>query len=255
MSNSIREALECGNVMYGARVRTFSTTVIQILRETNIDYAYLDIEHAGFSPYDTSKIEDRLRAAEAADLSLIVRIPSAEPSMVRSVLDGGVRTVLMPRVKRASEVEHAIRASRFQYDGGPGERGFGTSPSNNWGNRPDDYTQKEDEQVCIGIMLETKQALENVSEIVSTPELGFAKIGTGDLAVSLDCPQQYEHPTVQNAVETFRKECQRNNVPMGIGTSGVTAAKEAVDDGYRLVEIGGDAEIIQSVINQRLSQL
>lgn len=252
MKNDIRDSLQNGDVVYGARVRTFSTTTIQILGETGVDYVYIDLEHAGFSPYNSTELEHRLMAAKQVDLELVVRIPSCNPDMIRKVLDAGVRTVLIPRIKRPAEVERAVKASKFQYDGTPGERGFGSSPSNNWGVRPDDYTDSEDEQVLIGIMLETESAVRNAEEILSVPELGFAKIGLGDLTVSLECPQEYENETVQDVVETFEQGCQNNSLPMGIGVSDSRAAKEAIDNGYRLIEIGGDAEVLRTTFTERM---
>jgi 2-dehydro-3-deoxyglucarate aldolase len=255
MGNRIRSALQNGEVIYGARVRTFSTTVIQILGQTGVEYAYLDLEHAGFSPYDTVELQRRVMAADQSNLGLVVRLPSGEPSMIRTVLDAGVRTVIIPRVKRPTEVERALKAARFHYDDGPGERGFGTSPSNDWGVRPEGYTHTEDEHVLVGIMLETEAALQNAGEILSTPELGFAKIGAGDLAVSLGHPQEYESDAVQDAIAAFRNECQANDVPMGIGVSGSAEAAEAVEEGYRLVDIGGDAGVLRTTFRQRMDEL
>lgn len=248
-------SLENGEPVYGARVRTFSTTVVQLLGQAGLDYAYLDLEHAGFSPYDTEKINRRVTVAEQEDLEIIVRLPSENPAIVRKVLDSGVRTVLIPRVEQASEVERAVRASRFHYDGEPGERGFGTSPSNNWGIRPEGYTQEEDTQTLVGIMLETRSALENAEEILSVPKVGFAKIGVGDLAVSMGCPQDYENDAVQGAITTFREQCRINDIPVGVGVSSRSAAIEAVQDGYRLVDIGGDVEILRTTLEDRLKSI
>lgn len=255
MTDSLRETIATSGVVYGARVRTFSTTVIQIIGQVGLDYAYLDLEHAGFSPYDSFELEQRSHAAEKAGCELVVRVPTSDPSMIRTVLDAGIRTVLLPRIKTASEVKRALRSSRFQYDGEPGERGFGTSPANEWGIRPDGYTASEDAAVMIGIMLETESALANVDEILSVPELGFAKIGVGDLAVSLGHPQNYENEAVQNAVETFRTQCRVNDIPIGVGVSSTAEAKNAVEEGYDLVDIGGDLEVLRSVLNRRLDSI
>lgn len=255
MGNSIARLLQNTDVLYGGRVRTFSTTVIQVLGQTGLDYVYLDLEHAGFSPYDSEKLEQQAMVASEAGLGLVVRTPSTDPSIIRTVLDAGVQTVLLPRVKQASEVERAVRASQFHYDGGPGERGFGTSPSNDWGVRPDGYTHTADEQVLVGIMLETEEALQNVEEILSVPELGFAKIGVGDLSVSLGSPQMYEDDDIQSAISTFRKQCEKNNVILATGVSEISDAEDAADNGYRLIDVGGDIGVLRTTFQQRIDRL
>ena len=255
MTNKIKRSLEQGDSVFGARVRSFSSTVVQVVGQLGLEYAYLDLEHAGFSPYDTPALEQRILASNKADVELVVRLPGAKPAMIRSVLDAGVRTIILPRVKTASEVEHAIRAARFEYNGEAGERGFGTAPANDWGVRPPDYTKTEDETVLVGVMLETEAAVDNASEITAVPELGFAKIGVGDLSVSLGCPQDYEHQLVQNAIGTLEKQCRENNVPLGRGVSDVKAAKEAINNGYQLVDIGGDLDAIRATFQERLDQL
>lgn len=253
--NSIRKSLERDKPVFGARVRTFSTTVIQIYGQLGLDYAYFDLEHAGFSPYDAAALERICDTATVLGIEPLFRLPSGDPPLVRKVLDAGVRSIIIPRVETAAEVEQAVRASRFTYDDEPGERGFGTSPSNDWGVRPEGYSQREDDNVLIGVMLETASAVRNADEIASVPELGFAKIGTGDLSVSLGCPQAYDDPTLKEAISTLQNACRNNNVPLGTGVDGVPPAIDALEDGHLLVDIGGDIEILRTVIEDRLDTL
>jgi len=253
--NVVRARLERGEPVFGVRIRSFSTTLLQVLGQVDVEYGYLDLEHAGFSPYDSTDLERMQVTAESAGVGLVVRLPASEPSMIRKVLDAGVRTIIVPRVETAEEAKRVVCASRYRYDEGPGKRGFGTAPTNDWGVRPDGYTEREDKSVLVGIMVETKTALENVREIVSVPELGFAKIGTGDLSVSLGHPQEYEHPEVQDAIGEIERACAKTDVPLGRGVSSVEGAQKAINNGYTLIDIGGDVEILRSTVAQRVGEL
>ncbi len=104
-------------------------------------------------------------------------------------------------------------------------------------------------------MLETRSAVENVQEIVSIPELGFVKIGAGDLSVSLGHPQEYEKPEVQDAIEKIERVCAENDVPLGRGVSNVESARKAMNNGYTLIDIGGDVEILRSTLKNRVGEL
>ena len=255
MENIVRDRLERGESVFGVRLRSFSTTLLQVLGQVDVEYGYLDLEHAGFSPYDSTSLENMQMSAENVGISLVVRLPAAEPSMVRKVLDAGIRTIIVPRVETAKEVKRVVCASRYTYDEGPGKRGFGTSMTNDWGVRPDGYTEREDNSVLVGIMLETKSAVENLQKIVSTPELGFVKIGAGDLSVSLGHPQEYENPKVQDAIEKVEQVCVKNDVPLGRGVSSVESARKAMNNGYTLIDIGGDVEILRSMLKKRVDEL
>lgn len=104
-------------------------------------------------------------------------------------------------------------------------------------------------------MLETEAALANVDEILSVPELGFAKIGAGDLSVSLGQPQKYDHPDVREAIETFEKRCDSADIPLGRGVSSTPEAKRALEKGYRLLDVGGDVGILREELTDRVTGL
>lgn len=253
--NTVRSKLERGNPVFGVRIRSFSTTLLQILGQVDVDYGYLDFEHAGFSPYNTVELERLQMAADNAGIDLIVRIPGSEPFMIRKVLDAGVRTIIIPRIETAEEVRRSIRASRFSYEDKPGKRGFGTAPTNDWGIRPKGYTENEDESVLVGIMLETTEAIKNIEEIASVPGLGFVKIGTGDLSVSFGSPQEYSNSEVEDAINNIEGVCQSVGVPIGRGVSDIQEAEQLLEKGYTLLDIGGDVGILRQTLEKRMDAL
>jgi 2-dehydro-3-deoxyglucarate aldolase len=253
--NTVRSNLVLDTPVFGVRIRSFSTTLLQVLGQVDVDYGYLDLEHAGFSPYDTMELERMQIAANNAGISLVVRIPGSEPSMIRKVLDAGIRTIIIPRIETAGEVKRSIRASRFSYEEKPGKRGFGTAPTNDWGVRPEGYAEDEDASVLVGIMVETAEAVENVQEITSVPGLGFVKIGVGDLSVSLGAPQEYTSSKLQETINSVEKACQSNEIPIGRGVSGIREAQKAINEGYRLIDIGGDVEIFRNTLKERVENI
>jgi 2-dehydro-3-deoxyglucarate aldolase len=176
----------------------YSTTAIEVLGEHDLDFLFMDFEHNGPSVWDSLTIQEFVRAAEHADVELVVRIPSAVDGdhgpMIRKVLNTGVRNVVLRRVKTSEEVEAAVEASRFEYESGPGERGLGTARGSRWGyNVGIDWIKREDSTVLCGIMVETEEAVENIEDIVSVPGLGFVFIGSMDLSIALGTPIETEN--------------------------------------------------------------
>jgi 2-keto-3-deoxy-L-rhamnonate aldolase RhmA len=251
----IHDRLEANDVALGARATATSPTLVEVYGSLGFDFVWVDLEHTGPSADDATALEHLVRAANLAGTELLVRIPGREPHTVRKVLDAGVRTVLVPRVETAAEVRAVVRAGRFVYDGGPGDRGAAAGYSSRWGNPPDGYPAKEDETVRIGVMLENETAVENVDDILAVPELGFVFVGPSDLSISLGHPFETTHPDVLDAIETIRAAAIGANVPLGGIRNRVEEAREAIEDGYQILRIGDEVSAVRSILGPRLNEI
>ena len=255
--NGLRQALDAGETVFGASAETFSPTVVETLGAVGLDYVWLDFEHGGPSPYDSSALEELTRAAEAGDIELLVRLPKPEPALVRKVLDAGVRTILLPRIETAEELRAGVRAAHFAYDGDVGDRGVGVGRSGEWAGYVDSYVGGEDSEILVGTMIENQAAVDNIEDILSVPQLGFAFVGPADLSMSLSGGDPLEKNTeaVSAAIDRTLEACLDAGVPVGRIRNDATAARDAVDAGYRIVRIGGDTASIREVLGARLDEL
>jgi 2-dehydro-3-deoxyglucarate aldolase len=252
--NLFRKNIQKGEVVLGARASSFSPALIEIYGELDLDFVWLDFEHAGESPWDTALFENLTRAAEVGGIELFVRIPAPDQALIRKVLDAGVRNLLIPRPDTAEEVRHAVEATRFVYDGEPGERGIAGSRSSGYGNA-ENYVEKEDQNICIGVMIEKKAAVDNLSEILSVPELGFVFIGPGDLSVQLGHPGDRDHPEVRKTISEIEAEVRDSPVALGGIAHDADLANKKVQNGYQILRIGGEFEAAQEVLRGRLDDI
>lgn len=248
----IRAPLETGEAVVGARCVSRSPLFVEILGDLGFDFVWVDFEHGGPSATDAERLEHLTRAADVAGTDLLVRVPGPEPHVIRKVLDTGVRTVLVPRVEGAGEVHRAVAASRFEYDGGAGERGMAGGRANVWGAESEGYVEREDAEVTVGVMLEKRSAVEAIDDILAVPELGFCFVGPADLSVSLGHPEERDHPDVRAAIEAVREACLEAGVPVGRIRNSAGAAREAIADGDQLVRIGSEVSATRTVLGDRL---
>ncbi|MFT4883786.1 MAG: 2-dehydro-3-deoxyglucarate aldolase [Natronomonas sp.] len=237
-TNDLRQTVEYGDVAFGVIEGVYSPMMVELVGEMGFDFVWMDLEHAGPSPWDGQRLEDLLRAADAVGTELLVRLPTHEPALVRKALDAGVRNVFIPRVETAEEARKAIEAARFEYDGAPGKRGLASPRASRWGGAGEAYTETEDEEVMLGVTIETAAGVDNIDDIVSVPELGFVFIGPNDLSVSYGHPGEADHPEVQEAVESVRTAALANDVVVGGLTGGMDDVHEKVDAGYQLLNVG-----------------
>ncbi|WP_336022864.1 HpcH/HpaI aldolase family protein [Halobellus salinisoli] len=250
-SNSLRRKIEDGGTVYGARASTFSPTVIEVFGELGVDFVWLDFEHMGPSPWDSRVFEDLTRAAEVGGTELFVRIPNGDPSLIRKVLDAGVRNLLIPRVDSADEVREAVEATRFIYGSQPGERGKASGRSSSWGTA-ENYIQTEDQEVCLGVMIEKTTAIDDLEAILDVPKLGFVFIGPSDLSVQMNHPSEKDHPEVNNQIKAIEDACIAADVPLGGIRNDTKSIAEAERRGYQILRVGGDLNSIDATIGERL---
>ena len=253
--NRLRDELEHGETVIGARAKTHAPALIEVYGGLGLDFVWLDLEHGGPSPYDTAALESYTRAADAAEIDLLVRVPTNDPPVIRKVLDTGVRTILIPRMDTAEQLRRAVEASRFEYDGETGERGWAAGRAAAYGENMDDYAAHEDASVLVGTQIESAEAVENVEEILDVPEIGFAIVGHGDLAASMGHVGNPDHPDVQEAIDTARDACLDAGVPIGRVPDGVDDARRAAENGYQVLRIGDEIEAVRSVVGDRVREL
>ena len=250
---TLAERIENDEPVYGVNVLSGSPAVIEALADIGLDYVWIDLEHAGPSPYDTNAIAGLARAAELADLELLVRVPEANRTMINKVVDAGADTVLVPKVERAEEAQAAVKAARFEYDGGPGSRGAPLTRSSGWLPASPDLPEQADKSVTVGVMLETATAAEATGEILSVPGVAFGFVGPGDLSISLGHPLETDHPDVSAAVESIEHAAAESGVPLGRIATKPDDVVAAIENGYRVIRLGVDTVAIAQTMTDRLA--
>ena len=189
-------------------------------------------------------------------LTPIVRIPHEADQpyhhVVKQILDAGAMGIVLPQVRTAAEVDHLVRAMRYppqagaEYPEPRGRRGWGpTGARRVWSMDNDEYARRADvwplnpdgELLAI-IMIETRESVENIDEILQVPGLGGVLIGPSDLSLSLGVGTPAANPRapeVEEAIETVGQACMRHNALCGIYTSSDVEARGA--QGYKLFPV------------------
>jgi len=255
MAQTLASLLDDGRTAIGARTVTTTPTMVEVYGHLGFDFVWLDLEHCGGSPYDGDLLTEYTRAADAQNVDLLVRLPTGEPSLVRKVLDTGVRSLLVPQVETADDIKPAIEAARYTYDGRPGTRGSGIGRENVWTAEIPVDTDEVDDRISVGCMVETATAVRNLDEILSVPELGFVFVGPSDLSISYGHPFERTHPEVTGAIESIEAACRDAGVPLGGVTDDTQAARSKLEAGYRLLRVGDEVSSARTVLGGRLDEL
>lgn len=119
--------------------------------------------------------------------------------VVKQFLDVGAFGIIVPHVNTTTEVLRLVSAMRYPNQRGAkylfpvGIRGSGAGGALRvWGLSADEYARKADVwplnpegELLAMIMIETREAVEHIDELLSVPGLGGVMIGASDLSLSL----------------------------------------------------------------------
>ncbi|WP_414819842.1 HpcH/HpaI aldolase family protein, partial [Sphingomonas sp. Root710] len=186
----IRENLLRGETSYGVAVQLASPDIVEIVGYTGYDFAWIDAEHGGF---DLGDLRDLIRAADAARIDSIVRVPNHEETFIQRVLDLGASGVMVPKVSTVEQGKAVVAATRFAPAGTRGACPCGRAFGHRTQNWSSEYRQA-DEDVLVFAIIEDRAGVANVEAIAS--ECGFDGLlfGPFDLSMELGLEGNVQHP-------------------------------------------------------------
>ncbi len=160
----------------------------EILAGAGFDWLLIDDEHA---PNDVQRILGQLQTIASYPSQPVVRPAWNDPVMIK--IAGYWRTNLIaPNDSNAAQARAAISATRYPPQG---IRGVGSAlaRASRW-NRIADYVQQADEQICVLLQIETREALRNLPEILAVDGVDGVFIGPADLASDMGFAGNPHHP-------------------------------------------------------------
>ena len=98
-------------------------------------------------------------------------------------------------------------------------------------------------------MIETSEALKNLDEIMSTPNLDGIYIGPADLSLALNEEPGFDKPESTKAYSAILKiseHAKKNNIFAGIHNGTPEYAQKMIDKGFNFVTISSDLREMSS---------
>jgi len=240
-TRSLPELWSSGGTALGAWISLRDPVVAEIAATSGFDYVCVDMQH-GLSDLDITI--GMLQAMARTPTVPIVRVPWNEQGIIGRVLDAGALGVIIPMVNSPEEARRAVDSCRYAP---AGTRSFG--PLVAGARHGADYFTRANETVACMPMIETKQAVEAIDDILGVEGIDAVYIGPADLSITYGLPPAMDNPddAFVNALETVVAACQRHGVVPGIHSSAALAGKRAAG-GFRLITVSGDAGPIMQAL-------
>ncbi|MCY1267772.1 5-keto-4-deoxy-D-glucarate aldolase [compost metagenome] len=206
--NKLKAALAAGRDVFGLINALPLPLMTEMIGYAGFDFVILDLEHVGVNP---QTLENMIRAAECAGITALVRVPWAAPDIILRVLDAGAQGIVVPHVCSRATAELAVASACYHPLGTRGiaggrTTGFGTLTL-------PEYLERANRELMVVAMIEDREGVEAIDEIVAVPGIDMVLEGAIDLSQSLGVPADAQHPAVQAAIHRVAQACQASGVP------------------------------------------
>ena len=239
MNNAFKDALKAGRPQIGLWLGLTSSYSAELLAGAGFDWLLIDGEHA---PNNVQTVLTQLQAIAPYPSQPVVRPSWNDPVQIKQLLDIGAQTLLVPMVQNADEARLAVKATRYPP---AGIRGVGSAlaRASRW-NRVPDYLHQANDAMCVLVQIETREALNNLPQILDVEGVDGVFIGPADLSADMGFSGNPQHPEVQAAIERAIAQIRAAGKAPGILMASEPLAKRYLELGALFVAVGVDTTLL-----------
>ena len=213
------------------------------------DSLTIDLQHGVI---DYAAAVAMLTAISTTDTVPVVRAPWLDPGIIMKMLDAGAYAVICPMVNTRADAELLVAATHYAPRG---TRSFGPVRALLYGGA--DYALHADDTIVVFAMIETKQALDNLEDIVSVKGLDAVYIGPSDLSLALGCKPTFDdvEPPVAEAIDRILASAKKHGIAAGIHNGTPEAALKRIEKGFQFVTVSSDARLMAAGAQQVIKHM
>ena len=248
----LKNILDAGDTVLSGWCGITDTRYLETIADYDFDAVVLDMQH-GF--FDETSIQDGIATLIARGKAPLVRIPLARWDTASRVMDFGALAVIAPMINTADDARAFVSATRFVP---VGNRSFGPRHAASlYGIETNEYLNEFDNCSLALAMIETREAYENLDEIIAVEGIDGVLIGPGDLSISFrqnPVPDAYGVDTI-DVVKDIIESCKRAGKKTAAFSFNTEAANMLHELGVDIISVGLDVTYIADGVHSHLAGL
>jgi 4-hydroxy-2-oxoheptanedioate aldolase len=237
-ANRIREIWAEGKAVINSWLGIPSSFSAEVMAHAGWDSLVVDMQH-GMIEYQT--MVTMLQGISTTDTVPLVRVPWNDPAHIQKALDAGAYGIICPMINNKEEAERLVDSMRYA----PlGHRSSGPIRAALYGGA--DYHMKANDIVVAFGMIETREAMANLDEIMSVKGLDAVYVGPSDLSISHGYPPGGDKPDqwMIEALQRVLDAAKRHGVQPGMHCGAPAYARKMIEMGFKFVTVGGDTRFV-----------
>ena len=221
----------------------------ELMAKQGWDSLTIDMQH-GLVDYQAAV--GMLTGISTTEVAPLVRVPWLDSGIIMKMLDAGSYGILCPMINNRRDAEELVSACRYPPRG---HRSYGPIRALPYAGA--DYLEHADETIVVLPLIETKEALANLDDIMTVEGLDGVYVGPSDLSLSLGVQPKLEpdDSRVLEAFDTILSAAHRHGIRAGIHTANASYAKQMVGKGFQFVTVSSDARLIMTGASEAVSEL
>jgi 4-hydroxy-2-oxoheptanedioate aldolase len=247
--NTIRTLWKAGRPVVNGWLAIPNVFSAETMAHAGWDSLTVDMQH-GVVDYQAAL--GMLTAISTTPAIPLVRVPWLDSGIIMKMLDAGAYGVICPMINSKAEAEKLVSAMRYPPKG---LRSFG--PIRAFLYAGADYPLHANDAVLAIAMIETRQALDNLDEIMSVAGLDAVYIGPNDLSLALGRSPKLDQddPIVVEAIDNILSCATRHGLAAGIHNGTAAYALKMIDKGFRFVTVGSDSRFMAAGAQQTVAAM
>lgn len=225
-----------------------NSLLAEIIADCGYDAVTVDLQHGLFSVETAIPMLQAISTSKAVPL---VRCTENSLGEINKLLDAGAYGVICPLINSKEDAERFVRACHYSPRGG---RSYGPSRGVLYGGK--DYFEHANRTILTLAMIETRQGLAAVEEILSVPDLDGIFIGPSDLAIEMGlAPDAWNDDKLNQAIQDLLRLSHARGKYVGIFCGSVEMAERMKSYGVDMLVPGTDAQLLRAETSRRLDIL
>ena len=233
--NKLKQMMADGKPIINGWLQIPSSFSAEVMANQGWDSLTIDMQH-GVIDYPNAL--QMLQAISTTETTPLARVNWNEPGQIMKILDAGCYGIICPMVSNKEEAERFVQACMYPPRG---YRSFGPVRGLIYGGA--DYAYHANDEILKLAMIETKESLDKLDEIMSTDGVDGIYIGPADLSLAIGEKPGFDRPENTKAYSEILRileHAKKNNIFAGIHNGTPEYAQKMIDKGFNFVTIGAD---------------
>tara|TARA_B100000945_G_scaffold278466_1_gene244265 strand:- start:127 stop:915 length:789 start_codon:yes stop_codon:yes gene_type:complete len=247
--NKLKKIFAEGKAVINGWLQIPNSFSAEVMAHQGWDSLTIDMQH-GVVDYPNAL--QMLQTISSTEVVPMARVNWNEPGQIMKILDAGSYGIICPMVSNRKQAENFVKACLYPPNG---HRSFGPIRGLLYGGA--DYGKYANEEILKFAMIETKEALDNLDPIMSTPGLNGIYIGPADLSLAIGEEPGFDKPEndkVYNVIMKILEHAKKNKIVAGIHNMKADYAEKMIKKGFQLVTIGSDQRFMSSGAKEIMSK-
>lgn len=240
---ALREGLDAGKPLLSAWCGIPEPAIPALLAKEGFDLVTLDMQHGAV---DFAQTLRALPLVAATGKPMLARIPVGDFATASRLLDAGVSGVIAPMINTLDDAQRFARAMKFPPKG---ERSWGPHAALALsGLAPEAYFAQANGFSIALAMVETRESLAIIDDILDTSGIDGVFIGPADLSIALSDGRgvDAQSPEVEAALDHALARAREAGKAAAVYAPTPERAGVLMRRGFDIVALGSDVNLLRA---------